>query len=155
MIGKKSNTSYGLITSKPNSYIVVYCRKCSQCTDSDSDPYSLFLHRSPYSYPSPAIHTYVPHGFDIKYQRKKKTEWNSYCRLTRPRKLITPLSDVTLLLLYCPPLSDNKALGSGWFFSSNTCQTLTLKVRLHCRAIKNNTMYVIHVFYWYKCVFIQ
>ena len=157
MIGKKSNTSYGLITSKPNSYIVVYCRTCSQCTHSDSDPYSLFLHNtgmSPYSYTSPAIHTYVPHGFDIKYQRKKKTEWNSGCRLTRPRKLITPLSDVTLLLLYCPPLSDNKAPGSGWFFSSNTCQ-IALKVRSHCSAIKNNTVYVIHVLYWYKCVLIQ
>ena len=28
---------------KPDDYIVL-CRTCSHCTDSDSDPYSLFLH---------------------------------------------------------------------------------------------------------------
>ena len=32
------------LDSKPNGYIVL-CRTCSHCTDSDSDPYSLFLHR--------------------------------------------------------------------------------------------------------------
>ena len=30
--------------SKPNGYFLLY-RTCSQCTDSDSDPYSLFLYR--------------------------------------------------------------------------------------------------------------
>ena len=31
--------------SKPNGHIVL-CRTCSHCTDSDSDPYSLFVHRT-------------------------------------------------------------------------------------------------------------
>ena len=31
--------------SKPDGYIVI-CRTCSHCTHSDSDPYSLFLHRT-------------------------------------------------------------------------------------------------------------
>ena len=31
--------------SKPHGYIVL-CRTCSHYTDSDSDPYSLFLHRT-------------------------------------------------------------------------------------------------------------
>ena len=44
--------SYGLVTlpdsnsdSKLDGYIVL-CRTCSHCTDSDSDPYSLFVYRT-------------------------------------------------------------------------------------------------------------
>ena len=49
---------------------------------------------------------------------------------TSPRKFMTPASVVTLLLLYCPPLSDNRAPGSGTFFSSNTC-----KINAGCQVI--------------------
>ncbi len=36
---------------------------------------------------------------------------------------MVPSAAVTLLLRYCPPLSDNRAPGSGSSFSSNTCVT--------------------------------
>ena len=147
MIGKKSNTIYGLITlpnRNPNLMATLYYARHDHIAETRTQiptPYFCRGQESESVFVSKSRNT-----FAIKYQRKKRKEWNSGCRLTRPRKLITPLSDVTLLLLYCPPLSDNKAPGSGWFFSSNTCQ-ITLKVRLHYRAIKNN--------YWYKGMFIQ
>ena len=36
------NGLFTLTDSKPNGYIVL-CRTCSHCTDSDLDPYSLYI----------------------------------------------------------------------------------------------------------------